>query len=444
MFNTLSTLDTTMEKKFLEAKERAAKERAEKAQLQAEAYQKEAEDIKRHLQLLESQKKREDHKKMGVVEVYWDVSSSMNERRGHRTKFDATIEILKTLYEKYEKDPNIQFVLRTFNHKVIQADFPTLCQRYMEGTWKPNGGTALFDTLSSGIRRCREYKAQGYEDVIMLVISDGEEQSSQHFDQYKDPNKLQYQARIQAEITKAGDEDILIKFLLEGQDAMKASQKLGIQSKNLCQTDLTPGTVARSASKAVSEVIAEYCSATAAPQRTKMMRGFTADHKASSMSSAPPSLPPPHVPKRPRRKPMQTCPPRKPMQTCPPRSIRFLDEEMEETALLPVPVFPVGAAAAAAAALPPVPATSVDLPWKNAGGGPRAKTSNQGFKLYKHGTFEGTANTMEDANAACAAWGCQKERGGSQEKYGRGDKGGGGGEWRLVSGGDMKEGEYEF
>jgi len=284
--------------------ETAFEQTKNKLKLLTEKAQAEKANLRRHMQLLEANKRRET---TGVVVMYLDKSSSMLQQRGNGTKFQAAVEILHSLYDKYATDPKMKVDFFTFNQTIKNADFPTLYQKFMAGTWQPHGGTALFDTLDTGIERCREYKAQGYKNVIMLVISDGEEQSSKNFDPTKDPEKLQYQARIQQKITQAGDEDILVKFLLEGQDAMKASQKLGIKPKNFCQTDLTPGPkgTARSTSNAVSDVIAEYCSAAVVPQRTKTMRGFTADHKSKSISSATHPLL-----GAPRRVAMNTCPPR--------------------------------------------------------------------------------------------------------------------------------------
>lgn len=112
-----------------------------------------------------------------------DASGSMNSVR--QSTIEAVNQQLKSIRATAEKHPDqqISITLTLFNTSAqcLFSDFSPEKAPYIgDKEYQPDGGTALLDALGARITET-EHKLRPQDDVVLVVITDGEENASQYF-----------------------------------------------------------------------------------------------------------------------------------------------------------------------------------------------------------------------------------------------------------------------
>lgn len=112
-----------------------------------------------------------------------DASGSMNSVR--QSTIEAVNQQLKSIRDTAEKHPDqqISITLTLFNTSAqcLFSDFSPEKAPYIgDKEYRPDGGTALLDALGARITET-EHKLRPQDDVVLVVITDGEENASQYF-----------------------------------------------------------------------------------------------------------------------------------------------------------------------------------------------------------------------------------------------------------------------
>lgn len=112
-----------------------------------------------------------------------DASGSMNPVRNSTIEaVNQQVKSIRALAEKHP-DQEISISLTLFNTtaRCLFADFSPKKAPYIgKKEYNPEGGTALLDALGTRITET-EHKLRLEDDVVLVVVTDGEENSSQYF-----------------------------------------------------------------------------------------------------------------------------------------------------------------------------------------------------------------------------------------------------------------------
>ena len=111
-----------------------------------------------------------------------DVSGSMDDNGRSPQKWAETASGFRVFVDSLKADPDVEYLLSLtlFNtvadNRFVAQPLRTIDSNYM--SWvKPQGGTALYDSLGETIQR-NEVAAGLVDKVIYVVVTDGEENAS--------------------------------------------------------------------------------------------------------------------------------------------------------------------------------------------------------------------------------------------------------------------------
>lgn len=160
-----------------------------------------------------------------IVNFILDKSRSMQEVRN--STISGFNEYISTLKE--DKKSEYEFTLTLFDtsvETVIKAKSLKSVKKLDADSYKPNGGTALYDAVCSTILNT---KVEG-QKVINVIMTDGEENSSSTYTE-KDMRMLIKVLENQGNWT--------FVYLGANQDSYKAAQKFGFQMGNVSNFNAT-------------------------------------------------------------------------------------------------------------------------------------------------------------------------------------------------------------
>lgn len=150
------------------------------------------------------------------------------------------------------EDPNFTVSLVLFNDKVTYPFFNDsvfLLDELTADTYKPNSGTAMYDAIGGAINRMRrELGKDSTDKVLITIITDGEENSSQEF-----------KGKEISDLLKEVQETLgwTVTFIGANIDVNKMAEELHIPTSNTLSYDSTL-TGTRSALRSLSGASAMY------------------------------------------------------------------------------------------------------------------------------------------------------------------------------------------
>lgn len=157
--------------------------------------------------------------------IILDKSGSMESCR------EATISGFNEQLQTAKNSPEnlkIQLTLVTFNNNTTVEKFCESPKDAIElnmDTYKPGGSTAMYDAIGQTLKRFEnEVKDDGKTNYLVIIISDGEENASQHFKQNDIAEKLQ---KLQA------TNRWTFTYMGANQDLSKVSKGLNIPIGNM-------------------------------------------------------------------------------------------------------------------------------------------------------------------------------------------------------------------
>ena len=151
------------------------------------------------------------------VTLIVDESGSMGSiRESAISMYNAQLKALRVANERIGGETRVTLISFNEKHKVLFEDIPVEeIPLLQDHDYLPNGGTAMYDTIAYGVeRQLTSHKLQEDDAVLFLIITDGEENSSER---HKGNSGLHYikglldavQFTSQWTVTFMGTEDAL-------------------------------------------------------------------------------------------------------------------------------------------------------------------------------------------------------------------------------------------
>ncbi len=127
-------------------------------------------------------------KEKTLYHIVLDRSGSMSDCiKPTISGFNEQIQSVRNLQKEYT-DQEVSIGVSMFNNEVEHAYFghnPEKAEMLAEKTYRPNGGTALFDAIVMSANRIEnmimEQKAQEHTTVVLVILTDGYENASRHY-----------------------------------------------------------------------------------------------------------------------------------------------------------------------------------------------------------------------------------------------------------------------
>lgn len=197
--------------------------------------------------------------------------------------FDHTKDTIGSLKQFHASQKEVshndsKFIVNTFNNKVEQRFSGTVGSE-LTFTYKPEGSTSLYDAIGQTITGTLNYLAKAEKkpkDVYMIILTDGEENSSSSYSGDTIKNMIETQ--------KAADWKFI--FLAANQDAMFSGNKLGIE-KGACLSYAQNKNATPNAFRCVSEGIKrqKYVAKSASGVLGTCQVEFTADERMDATTN---------------------------------------------------------------------------------------------------------------------------------------------------------------
>lgn len=192
-----------------------------------------------------------------LINFILDKSGSMSMRR------DATIsgfnEYLKTVKGESKKDKSeTLFSLTMFDTAIVKPYVAVKLSEVKEldqGTYAPDGMTALYDAVCMTVKEVEEKikKMKGKTAVVTVILTDGEENSSREYTQKELSDKIK-------ELQKANWSFV---FLGANQDSWATAQSWGIHAGNIANFSMANDGTVKNAFNSVARGTAMAMSVTA-------------------------------------------------------------------------------------------------------------------------------------------------------------------------------------
>lgn len=182
--------------------------------------------------------------------IVLDKSGSMGAYRSETVEmFNGQVEQIRNLGDEYD-DIEHRVTLTLFNQEVQHVFTnrdPSLIDEYTVAGYRPQGYTALHDAVGQTIARVREEVGEN-EHVLMTVITDGQENSSQEYswDTVRD---------VIEEITA---KNWTITYIGTTEETMRQGRQMGISQHNTMSMGATGQSVNTRGAGGMSTARAAY------------------------------------------------------------------------------------------------------------------------------------------------------------------------------------------